>query len=104
MGDYIQVSAGERGTKRHEGISLFLVPKGAPGFKVPPVETTTKLGLGASRTADLAFEDCRIPKENLIGKKGDGWNQAMRTLNSGRIGIAAGPGGGQRAAPRGPAK
>src|SRR6266581_4922194 len=49
-------------------------------------------------TAGLAFEDCRIPKENLIGKKGDGWNQAMRTLNSGRIGIAAGAVGVARAA------
>src|SRR5881397_1192167 len=87
IADYVQVYAREPGTKGHEGISLFLVPKDAPGFKVTHVETTTKLGLRASPTADLAFEDCRIPKENLIGKKGDGWNQAMRTLNSGRIGI-----------------
>src|SRR2546426_410274 len=79
IADYIQVYAREPGTKRHEGISLFLVPKDAPGFKVTHVETTTKLGLRASPTADLAFEDCRIPKENLIGKKGDGWNQAMRS-------------------------
>src|SRR5256712_173202 len=90
IADYVQVYAREPGTKGHEGISLFLVPKDAPGFKVTHVETTTKLGLRASPTADLAFEDCRIPKENLIGKKGDGWNQAMRTLNSGRIGIPAG--------------
>src|SRR5207249_3068881 len=62
------------------------------------VQTSTKLGLRASPTADLAFDDCRIPKENLIGKKGDGWNQAMRTLNSGRIGIAAGAVGVARAA------
>src|SRR5439155_1641509 len=82
--DYVQVYAREPGTRRHEGISLFLVPRDAPGFKVTHVETTTKLGLRASPTADLAFDDCRIPKENLIGKKGDGWNQAMRTLNSGR--------------------
>src|SRR5438094_6590282 len=75
-----------------------MVPKDAPGFKVTHVETTTKLGLRASPTADLAFEDCRIPKENLIGKKGDGWDQAMRTLNSGRIGIAAGAVGVARAA------
>src|SRR3989454_289347 len=98
IADYVQVYAREPGTKRHEGISLFLVPKEAPGFKVTHVETTTKLGLRASPTADLAFEDCRIPKENLIGKKGDGWNQAMRTLNSGRIGIAAGAVGVARAA------
>src|SRR5256885_7603722 len=98
ISDYIQVYAREPGTKSHEGISLFLVPKDAPGFKVTHVETTTKLGLRASPTADLAFEDCRIPKENLIGKKGEGWDQAMRTLNSGRIGIAAGAVGVARAA------
>src|SRR5439155_10062461 len=74
------------------------VPKDTAGFKVNPVETTTELGLRGSPTADLAFEDCRIPKENLIGKKGDGWDQAMRTLNSGRIGIAAGAVGVARAA------
>src|SRR5439155_195713 len=62
------------------------------------VRTTTNIGLRASTTADLAFEDCRIPKENLIGKKGEGWDQAMRTLNSGRIGIAAGAVGVARAA------
>src|SRR3989475_7840774 len=75
-----------------------MVPKGTRGFTVTKVETTTKLGLRASPTADLAFEDCRIPKENLIGKKGEGWDQAMRTLNSGRIGIAAGAVGVARAA------
>ena len=98
ISDFIQVYAREPGSKRHEGISLFMVPKDAPGFKVTHVETTTKLGLRASPTADLAFEDCRIPKENLIGTPGDGWNQAMRTLNSGRIGIAAGAVGVARAA------
>ncbi len=98
ISDFIQVYAREPGSKRHEGISLFMVPKDAPGFKVTHVETKTKLGLRASPTADLAFEDCRIPKENLIGTPGDGWNQAMRTLNSGRIGIAAGAVGVARAA------
>jgi len=98
ISDFIQVYAREPGSKRHEGISLFMVPKDAPGFKVTHVETKTKLGLRASPTADLAFEDCRIPKENLIGTRGDGWNQAMRTLNSGRIGIAAGAVGVARAA------
>ena len=98
IADYVQVYAREPGSKRHEGMSLFMVPKDAPGFKVTHVETKTKLGLRASPTADLAFEDCRIPKENLIGTRGDGWNQAMRTLNSGRIGIAAGAVGVARAA------
>jgi alkylation response protein AidB-like acyl-CoA dehydrogenase len=98
ISDFIQVYAREPGSKRHEGISLFMVPKDAPGFKVTHVETKTKLGLRASPTAELAFEDCRIPEENLIGTPGDGWNQAMRTLNSGRIGIAAGAVGVARAA------
>jgi alkylation response protein AidB-like acyl-CoA dehydrogenase len=75
-----------------------MVPKGAPGFSVTHVETRTKLGLRASPTADLAFEGCRIPKANLIGVRGAGWDQAMKTLNSGRIGIAAGAVGVARAA------
>ncbi len=98
IADFVQVYARDPGTKRHEGISLFMVPKETPGFKVTHVETKSKLGLRASPTADLAFEACRIPKENLIGKRGDGWNQAMKTLNSGRIGIAAGAVGVARAA------
>jgi alkylation response protein AidB-like acyl-CoA dehydrogenase len=98
IADLIQVYAREPGTSGHEGISLFVVPKDAPGFKVTNVETKTKLGLRASPTADLAFERCRIPRENLIGKRGDGWSQAMKTLNSGRIGIAAGAVGVARAA------
>jgi len=98
IADFVQVYAREPGSKRHDGISLFMVPRDAPGFKVTHVETKTKLGLRASPTADLAFEDCRIPKENLIGTRGDGWDEAMKTLNSGRIGIAAGAVGVARAA------
>jgi len=98
IADYIQVYARKPGTRRHEGISLFLVPKDAKGFRVTHVETTTKLGLRASPTADLAFEECRVPKANLLGVEGDGWNQLLKTLNSGRIGIAAGAVGVARAA------
>ncbi len=98
MADYVQVYAREPGSRRHEGISLFLVEKGTPGFTAPHVETRSKLGLRASPTADLAFEECRVPADHLIGKKGDGWSQAMKTLNSGRIGIAAGAVGVARAA------
>jgi len=98
IADYVQVYARQPGTKRHDGISLFLVPKGTPGFRVTHEETKTKLGLRASPTADLAFEDCHIPEDHLIGTRGNGWEQAMKTLNSGRIGIAAGAVGVARAA------
>ncbi len=90
VADYVVVFARQPGTKGHEGISAFLVEKGTPGFSVPNVETNTKLGLRASPTADLAFDDCRIPKENIIGKEGQGWEEAMYVLNHGRLGVAAG--------------
>ena len=96
--DYVFVYAREPGTKRHEGLSCFMVPKGTNGFSVTNVETTTKLGLRASPTADLAFEDCRVPRDHLVGTRGKGWEQAMKTLNGGRLGIAAGAVGVARAA------
>lgn len=96
--DYVFVYAREPGSKRHDGLSCFLVPKGTRGFTVTKEETTTKLGLRASPTADLAFEDVHVPRDHLVGKRGDGWSQAMATLNSGRLGIAAGAVGVARAA------
>jgi len=72
---------------RHKGISAFLVEKGTPGLIVGNVEN--KLGLKASDTTDLIFEDCRVPAENLLGAEGDGFIIAMTALDSGRIGIAA---------------
>jgi butyryl-CoA dehydrogenase len=98
VADYVIVFARVPGSKRHEGICSFLVEKGTPGFTVPKTETKTKLGLRASPTADLAFDDCRIPKDHLIGKEGDGWDQAMYVLNHGRLGVAAGAVGIARAA------
>lgn len=73
--------------KRHHGISAFLVEKGTPGFTVGNEED--KMGLCASDTVDLIFNDCRIPAENLLGDEGDGFKIAMQALDGGRIGIAA---------------
>jgi alkylation response protein AidB-like acyl-CoA dehydrogenase len=71
----------------HGGISAFVVEKGTPGFR--PGRKENKLGLRASDTAELIFEDCLIPEENLLGKIGEGFRDAMRVLDGGRISIAA---------------
>jgi len=73
--------------QRHRGISAFIVNKGTPGFKVG--HTEDKLGLRASDTTDLLFEDCRIPASDRLGSEGDGFKIAMTALDCGRIGIAA---------------
>jgi alkylation response protein AidB-like acyl-CoA dehydrogenase len=72
---------------RHKGISAFLVEKNTPGLVVGREEE--KMGLRASDTTDLIFEDCRVPKENRLGQEGDGFKIAMTALDGGRIGIAA---------------
>ena len=74
----------ELGTK---GISAFIVEKGTPGFSIGKKEK--KMGIRGSATCELIFENCRIPKENLLGEQGKGFKIAMNTLNGGRIGIAA---------------
>jgi alkylation response protein AidB-like acyl-CoA dehydrogenase len=71
----------------HGGISAFLVEKGTPGFR--PGKKENKLGLRASDTSELIFEDCAIPAENLVGVEGEGFKDAMRVLDGGRISIAA---------------
>ncbi|MFQ5897822.1 MAG: acyl-CoA dehydrogenase [Candidatus Methylomirabilia bacterium] len=73
--------------KGHRGISAFLVEKGTPGFVVAKCED--KLGLRASDTAELVFEECRVPRDNRLGEEGDGFKVAMTALDGGRIGIAA---------------
>lgn len=72
------------GTK---GISAFIVEKGMPGFKIGKKEL--KMGIRGSATCELIFENCVVPKENLLGRIGDGFRIAMKTLDGGRIGIAA---------------
>jgi alkylation response protein AidB-like acyl-CoA dehydrogenase len=69
------------------GITAFVVERGTPGFSGGKKEN--KLGMRASETAELIFEDCRVPKENVLGKIGDGFKQAMKVLDGGRISIAA---------------
>ncbi len=73
--------------KGNRGLSAFIVEKGFPGFHVGKKES--KMGLRASNTVELIFDDCRIPKENLVGKEGQGFKIAMVALDSGRIGIAS---------------
>jgi alkylation response protein AidB-like acyl-CoA dehydrogenase len=69
------------------GLSAFIVEKGTPGFR--PGRKENKLGLRASDTSELIFEDCEIPEENLLGAEGEGFIDAMRVLDGGRISIAA---------------
>jgi len=73
--------------KGNRGLSAFIVEKEFPGFHVGKKEK--KMGLRASNTVELIFDDCRIPKENLVGKEGQGFKIAMVALDSGRIGIAS---------------
>ena len=73
--------------KGNKGISAFIVEKGFPGFKVGAHEK--KMGIRGSSTCELIFEDCTVPKENLLGELGKGFKIAMMTLDGGRIGIGA---------------
>ena len=73
--------------KKHKGICAFVVEKGTPGFSFGKKEK--KLGIRSSPTYELIFENCRVPKENLLGEEGQGFRIAMETLDGGRIGIAA---------------
>jgi alkylation response protein AidB-like acyl-CoA dehydrogenase len=74
-------------SKGTHGLSAFVVEKGTPGFR--PGKKENKLGLRASDTSELIFEDCVIPAENLLGAEGEGFVDAMRVLDGGRISIAA---------------
>jgi hypothetical protein len=82
----VVVAVTDRKVKTH-GLSAFIVEKGTKGFR--PGKKENKLGLRASDTAEMIFEDCEIPAENLLGKEGDGFIDSMRVLDGGRISIAA---------------
>ncbi len=85
--DITVVTAYTDAGRKHKGISAFVVEKGTPGFSVGKEEE--KMGLRASDTVELVFEDCRVPRENLLGQEGSGFMIAMASLDGGRIGIAS---------------
>ncbi|HDQ03740.1 MAG TPA: acyl-CoA dehydrogenase [Deltaproteobacteria bacterium] len=85
--DLINLIARTGQEKGSRGLSAFIVEKGTPGFKIGTKEE--KLGLRASNTVELVFEDCEIPVKNLLGNPGEGFKVAMLALDSGRIGIAS---------------
>ncbi|MEW6511536.1 MAG: acyl-CoA dehydrogenase [Bacteroidota bacterium] len=85
--DLVLVMAATDRTKGAKGISTFIVEKGTPGFTVAKKEK--KLGIRSSDTVSLSFTDCRVPAGNRIGAESEGFRFAMKTLEGGRIGIAA---------------
>jgi len=83
---YVVIAVTDKTAGTH-GLSAFIVEKGTKGFR--PGKKENKLGLRASDTAELIFEDCELPIENLLGHEGEGFVDAMRVLDGGRISIAA---------------
>nr|WP_255466238.1 acyl-CoA dehydrogenase [Pedobacter sp. SYP-B3415] len=81
----VMVRTGETG--KASGISAIVVERGTPGFEAGKKEN--KLGMRASETTEMIFDNCRVPKENLLGAEGEGFKQAMKVLDGGRISIAA---------------
>ena len=84
---YVVLAKTDKEAKKHRGISAFIVEKDTPGFSFGKKEQ--KMGIRSSPTMELIFENCRIPAENLLGEEGQGFKIAMKTLDGGRIGIAA---------------
>jgi hypothetical protein len=89
-GHYADVCVGMAVTdasKKHHGISAFIIEKGTPGFR--PGKKENKLGLRASDTSEVVFTDCRVPAENLLGREGEGFVNSLQILDGGRISIAS---------------
>lgn len=87
IADFYVVFALTNPEDKHKGTSAFIIEKDFPGFSVGKKEK--KLGIRSSPTTEIIFEDCKVPKENLLGKEGEGFKIAMMTLDGGRNGIAA---------------
>jgi alkylation response protein AidB-like acyl-CoA dehydrogenase len=86
VADYIVVFTMTAPEKKQKGISAFIIDKDLPGFSVGKKEP--KLGIRASATSEILFEDCRVPVENRLGEEGEGFKIAMTVLDVGRIGVA----------------
>jgi len=84
---YVVLARSDKTAEKHRGISAYIVEKGTPGFSFGKKEA--KMGIRSSPTMELVFENCRIPGANLLGQEGQGFKVAMKTLDGGRIGIAA---------------
>ncbi len=74
-------------SKKHHGVTAFIIDKETPGIIIGKIEH--KLGIRASSTSQIIFEDCQVPSQNRLGEEGDGFKIAMQTLDGGRIGIGA---------------
>lgn len=85
--DYVLVFALTQPELKTKGMSCILVEKGTPGFAIGKIED--KMGLNGSETAELIFDNCRVPKKNLVGEEGKGFKIAMNALDGARIGVAA---------------
>ena len=83
---YVVIAVTDKAARTH-GLSAFIIEKGTKGFR--PGKKENKLGLRASDTSELVFEDCEIPAENLLGHEGEGFVDAMRILDGGRISIGS---------------
>ena len=86
-GDYVVVIALTNPELKTKGMSAIVVDRGTPGFSIG--KTESKMGLHAAAVSELIFDNCRVPKSNLIGNEGEGFKIAMKALDGGRIGMAS---------------